>query len=276
MLELPKIPFLAVGFLEAIAIASGMAAAAILSGASIPILSQTFLVWQLILSTAFLGKRYTFSQIMGCAMVIAGVAITLISGGGASEQSLWQGLFWPLVMISSSAFQAGASILKEFIFQAAAQQLKGGSVDLFVVNSFGSGFQAGFVLLMLPFLAKLQGIPFSQLPSYFKAGAACFFNIGSQGTECNGAPLLPLLYVAVNISFNVSVLRLLKMSSAVVSSLCMTIAVPLSIYMFTLRLPYIGAPASLLSEFYFGAAVLVAGLAIYNFSDRTKKVAKND
>ncbi|KAK8956590.1 hypothetical protein KSP39_PZI001388 [Platanthera zijinensis] len=58
MLSMPKTPFMAVGLLEALGAASGMAAGAVLSGAWIPILSQTFLVWQLVLSFLFLGKRY--------------------------------------------------------------------------------------------------------------------------------------------------------------------------------------------------------------------------
>lgn len=38
-------------------------------------------------------------------------------------------------------------------------------------------------------------------------------------SDCNGAPLLPLLYIATNMAFNISMLRLMKISSAVVSSL---------------------------------------------------------
>ena len=39
---------------------------------------------------------------------------------------------------------------------------------------------------------------------------------------CDGAPLLPLLFIVVNMGFNVSLLYLLKISSAVVSSLAST------------------------------------------------------
>jgi hypothetical protein len=38
--------------------------------------------------------------------------------------------------------------------------------------------QALFVLLLLPFLSGIKGIPFAQLPAYLKAGTACFFNAG--------------------------------------------------------------------------------------------------
>lgn len=39
---------------------------------------------------------------------------------------------------------------------------------------------------------------------------------------CDGAPLLPLLFVIVNMAFNISLLHLLKISSAVVSCLAST------------------------------------------------------
>ncbi|KAK9154642.1 hypothetical protein Sjap_002122 [Stephania japonica] len=261
MLCLPKAPFLAIGFLEALAAASGMAAGAILSGASIPILSQTFLVWQLMLSAIFLGRRYRFNQIVGCLLVAIGVVITVASGSGASVSLKEAGIFWTLLMVASFFLQAADTVLKEVIFLKAAKQ--GCSVDLFVMNSYGSAFQALFISLLLPFLSKMWGVPFSQLPVYLKDGATCFLNIGSLSSECQGAPLLPLLFVAVNMAFNVSLLHLLKISSAVVSCLASTFSVPLSIYAFTLPLPYIGVASSLPTGFVTGVVVLLAGLLVY-------------
>ncbi|XP_072984471.1 protein CLT1, chloroplastic-like isoform X1 [Typha latifolia] len=263
MLSLPKTPFLAVGLLEALGAVSGMAAGAVLSGASIPILSQTFLVWQLLLSVIFLKRRYSFNQIFGCFLVTIGVMITVASGSAASSSLRSAGIFWPLLMITSFLFQAADTVLKEIIFLDAAKKLKGGSVDLFVVNSFGSAYQALFICLLLPFLSKLWGVPFYLLPTYIRDGAACFLNIGSMSAGCEGAPLLPLLFVAVNMAFNISLLHLLKISSAVVSCLASTFSVPLSIYAFTLPLPYIGVASSLPSGFVAGATVLVAGLFLY-------------
>ena len=45
-----------------------------------------------------------------------------------------------------------------------------------------------------------------------------------QFSDCHGAPLLPLLYMALNIAFNISMLNLVKMSTAVVASLTSTLA----------------------------------------------------
>ncbi|XP_047059349.1 protein CLT1, chloroplastic-like, partial [Lolium rigidum] len=264
MLSLPQKPFILVGFLEAIAAAAGMAAGAVLSGASIPILSQTYLVFQLLLSAIFLKRRYRVNEITGCFLVTVGVVITVASGSGAGASLQSTGILWPLLMILSFFLQAADTVLKEIIFIDAAKNLKGGSVDLFVVNSYGSAYQAIFMCLLLPFLSKLWGIPFHLLPTYIRDGAACFLNMGSLSSGCEGAPLLPLLFVLVNMGFNISLLHLLKISSAVVSCLASTFSVPLSIYAFTLPLPYIGVASTLPPGFVAGAVVLIAGLLMYS------------
>ncbi|CAN6485978.1 unnamed protein product [Victoria cruziana] len=263
MLSLPKQRFAIVGLLEALGAVCGMAAGAMLPGASIPILSQSFLVWQLLLSIVFLGRRYKLNQICGCLLVTFGVIITVASGSGAGHSLKEAGIFWALLMITSFFFQAADTVLKEIIFLDAVHQLKGHSVDLFVVNSYGSAFQALFVCLLLPFLAKLWGVPFGQLASYLRDGASCFLNMGSLSTGCEGAPLLPLLFVSVNMAFNISLLHLLKISSALVSCLASTFSVPISVYVFTLPLPFLGAPSTLPAGFITGAGILLVGLFMY-------------
>ncbi|BBG95879.1 chloroquine-resistance transporter-like transporter 2 [Prunus dulcis] len=259
MIGLPKSRFVAIGALEALGVASGMAAAAMLPGPAIPILSQTFLVWQLSFSVLLLGRTYTFNQISGCILVAIGVAAAVTSGSDSGQMLSGVESMWPVLMIASSAFQAGASIIKEFVFVDAEARLKEKSLDIFVVNSFGSGFQALFILLFLPFLSNLRGIPFAQLPSYLKDGAGC-----------NGAPLLPLLYIGTNLFFNMSLLSVVKISSAVVASLIVMLSVPISIYILSLPLPYLEAGATLSPFFLFGSTVLLLGLILYSMPQPAK------
>jgi uncharacterized membrane protein len=77
MLSVPKLPFLIVGVLESLALAAGMAAASNLSGPSTTVLSQTFLVWQILFSIIFLGRRYRINQILGCTLVAFGVIVSV-------------------------------------------------------------------------------------------------------------------------------------------------------------------------------------------------------
>ncbi|KAG1342120.1 protein CLT2, chloroplastic [Cocos nucifera] len=264
MLAIPKSHFMAIGLLEALGVASGMSAGAMLPGPAIPILSQSFLVWQLILSVIILGRKYSFNQIFGCLLVTVGVVLAVASGANEGQFLSEVEFRWPALMVASSAFQSAASILKEFVFIDSAKRLQGKPLDIFVVNSFGSGFQALFVFLLLPFLSNVRGIPFPELPSYIKSGAACFLNLGGNMTGCEGAPLLPLLFIMMNMAFNISLLRLVKISSALVASLAATLAVPISIYILSLPLPYIPQGTSLNLYFIIGAAIVVLGLMLYN------------
>ncbi|RDY00642.1 Protein CLT2, chloroplastic [Mucuna pruriens] len=271
MLEIPKLPFVAIGFLEALGLVTGMAAGAILPGPVIPILNQTFLVWQLMFSTLLLRRRYSINQLVGCLLVGAGVVLAITSGSNTDQMLSEVQFFWPALMIVSCAFQAWASVIKENIFIDSATRLKHKSLDLFVVNSFGSGFQALFVLLSLPLLSNLKGIPFAELPSYFKSGVGCFLNLGADEANCDGAPLLPLLYIITNLTFNISLLNVVKTSSAVVASLLVMLSVPISVYILSLPLPYLPEGTNLSPFFLLGCAILVSGLFLYN----TTRPARN-
>ncbi|KAJ1298355.1 hypothetical protein BS78_01G446300 [Paspalum vaginatum] len=276
MLALPKPQFVLIGLLEALGAASGMAAAAMLPGPSIPLLSQSFLVWQLILSVLILRRKYRANQITGCLLVTAGVILAVTSGASGGPFLSEVKFFWPAVMVASSAFQASASIIKEFVFIDGAKRLEGKRPDIFVVNSFGSGFQALFVFLLLPFLSNLKGIPFVELPAYINRGAACFLNIGGNLKDCHGAPLLPLLYITLNMGFNIASLNLVKLSTAVIASLTSTLAVPLSIYVLSLPLPYLPEGTDLSTSFLIGAATLVLGLLLYNLPQKPTDHVKKD
>ncbi|KAM2591762.1 hypothetical protein TB2_044115 [Malus domestica] len=137
------------------------------------------------LDPVLLSFSYVIMHLLYCVVLLVNVKVVLyLHSSGSDSGQMLSGVesIWPALMIASSAFQAGASIIKEFVFVDAAAHLKEKSLDIFVVNSFGSGFQALFVLLFLPFLSNLRGIPFAQLPSYLKDGACCFLNIGAYTT----------------------------------------------------------------------------------------------
>ncbi|CAJ1964539.1 unnamed protein product [Sphenostylis stenocarpa] len=276
MLSMPKTPFIVVGLLEALGAATGMAAGGknhqkiintlavdlgVLPTYRSMIHSLEYVTW--LMAGQMSEARYKLNQLLGCFLVAVGVILTVASGSGAGHSLKEAGIFWSLLMIVSFLFQAADTVLKEVIFLNATRTLKGGSLDMFVVNSFGSAFQALFICLLLPFLSKLWGIPFGQLPNYLKDGAACFLNVGTLSRGCVGAPLLPLLFIIVNMGFNISLLHLIKISSAVVSSIASTFSVPIAIYVFTLPLPYLGVGASLPAGFVAGATILIMGLLIY-------------
>lgn len=109
--------------------------------------------------------------------------------------------------------------------------------------------QSLFVLLLLPVSAAAHGMSLSHLPDYVAQGCACIMGGSpSCGADCSAAPLLPLLYVAANLIFNISILMLLRRLGTVTTSLIASCLVPLSIFAFTLPLPYLVGAARVVDD----------------------------
>jgi len=274
MLSLPKGKFALMGFLEAVSLTLGFIGASQLPGALLPVLSQLLLFWQLIFSSWLLGRKYSVGQLLSAGCVVAGVVLASSTGLSATlasstslsgSQTLYLALF-----VGSLIGPALSTILKEWVFRDAKEKLGGKDLDLFVVNSFGSGFQALFVLLQLPLLASLRGIAPSQLPGYLADGWRVF--IGAAPNAANApSPLLPLAYVAVNLVFNIAALRLMRATSAVTISFVLALTVPITVLVFSLPLPYLPyLPSVLGGQFMLGLAILLVGLAGYTITSNNK------
>lgn len=106
----------------------------------------------------------------------------------------------PIALFSVSTLMfALDSVYKEKIFRDYRAK-KGKQLDIFVVNTFGSTWQAVFTFLLLPVNAAVRGVPLSQLPGYLRDGLACLAGLTPQacaldGHSCGGAPVLPLMYI---------------------------------------------------------------------------------
>ena len=83
--------------------------------------------------------------------------------------------------------------------------------------------------------------------------------------------MLPLLYIFTNIAFNISILNLVKISTAVISSLVVMSSVPLSMYLLSVPLPYLPEGSVLSPYFLLGSAVLLIGLIMYNIPRAQKQ-----
>ena len=53
----------------------------------------------------------------------------------------------------------------------------------FVVNTYGSLAQAGFVFLLLPVLSSLKNIPLRQLPNYLQEGESEFSDLDASSSQ---------------------------------------------------------------------------------------------
>lgn len=240
--------FASIGALEAGSVLLGMLSAKSLPGEILPVLSKLFLVFQMIFSRLLLQRSYSQSQLSGCALCVLGV----MASAGSSLRLRSFGASPALLFVLSLALPALASVLKEKLFADARAQLKE-ELNVFVVNTLGSSGQAVCVLLLLPVLAELQGV--GDIGDYLQEGAEAF----------GSSPIWPCFYLATNLLFNVSVLTLLRTTSAVSVSLAMALAVPITAVAFaSCDIPLLGPGQPLDRFFGFGLILIIAGLCLYH------------
>ena len=276
MLKVPKMmigTFIAIGFVEAMSSLLSFIGAANLPGVVLPLLSQTVLFWQVLLATTVLGKRLGTMQIGGVALVVIGVALAAWPGssgaGGAFANSILSGVnpMYAIIFVIAMLFPALDTIFKERVFRTWREKWSDGKkdLDLFVVNSWGSAAQAVFVFLLLPIITAARGMALGDLPGYLSAGWDCCRGLTPPcGGDCSGAPLIPLLYVAFNLFFNVSALMVIRTAGNLAISIVMSAIVPATLFAFTLPLPYLDPAPPLGPNFLLGAGLLMVGLGAYN------------
>lgn len=264
--------FLGIGFVEAVSSLLSFIGAAKLPGVMVPLLSQTILVWQVVLVYLVLKRSLSWTQLVGVTGVVGGVALAAWPGNVAvAMPSIWTSVNpkYVFLYVFSCLFPAIDTLLKDRLFRKGKAWQGGRDVDLFVVNTFGSASQAVFVFLLLPLVTQSRGIPLSGLGAHLAMGWDCFRGLTPAcGSDCAGAPLLPVLYVAVNLLFNISALNLISKAGNMVFSLVMSGIVPVTMWAFTLPIPvvmaYLGAPPVLGINFPAGSALLTIGLIAYN------------
>ncbi|KAF5832068.1 hypothetical protein DUNSADRAFT_12181 [Dunaliella salina] len=281
MLQVDKRPFILIGACEAASQVFSMIGASHLPGVLIPIINQSYLLWSFLLAALILKTRFHPSQLIGALLVVVGVALSVLPPDLAA--SLWHGnpstaastlsgsagipgveLKYVALVVACFSLPALASIMKDKIFRDERERL-GRPLDIFVVNSFGSAFQALFVVLLLPVTTSLARVPLSQLPDYLVRGSQCLRGLTPAcGTDCSLSPVLPFAYIVMNLLFNVSMLLLLRSIGAVGTTMVSSFLVPLTIAAFTLVPATFLPPPTLSSNFLLGAFILVCGQLIFN------------
>jgi drug/metabolite transporter (DMT)-like permease len=161
--------FAAIGLVEALSALLSFMAAARLPGVVLPLLSQSVLVWQVALGYLVLRRRLGAVQLCGVAAVVGGVALAAWPAAPASSPLAGADPRYAAVFVLATVFPAVDTILKERVFRSARASLKQ-ELDLFVVNSWGSVAQAGWVLALLPAAAAARGMALHQVPAYLQEG----------------------------------------------------------------------------------------------------------
>eukprot|EP01088_Endostelium_zonatum_P015605 TRINITY_DN3915_c0_g1_i1.p1 TRINITY_DN3915_c0_g1~~TRINITY_DN3915_c0_g1_i1.p1 ORF type:complete len:477 (+),score=65.54 TRINITY_DN3915_c0_g1_i1:158-1588(+) len=262
--------FVAIGLCDATGQVLGIFSASHISGYLTTLLPQGMIPMTMVLCFILLRQRYNLGQVLGALLIIAGAIIVIVpefkSGASAT-------VYWAIIFFFSTLPSALSFTLKEVIFRQK-------ETDIFVVNSLSAIFQLIATALYLP-IVLIPGVnslhlTFHNLPQYVSDGFQCFaghkvelhnasseeHNSNSEVDSCHGMPYATLIYVTVNLSWNITILLLVKQGGAVLTFIALAVIVPLSNLAFLIKWPLLGA-AKFNGWDILALGVILVGLVIY-------------
>jgi len=255
--------FLLIGLTDGISTILQLIASPYLPGPIISLLSQSSILFSMIISTLILLKKFTFWEIWSVILVYFGVTVTLIPEFSGIDESI--SVYYSLIMGFVALPSAIAVTLKELLF-------RNYDFDLFIVNSHGSLFQ----LISFPFFLPLailfdqtQGQP---LLTYIINGFYCFIGKTPVGSkfDCSPDPYPYVVYIGINLIYNLLLLMLVKYASAVLCFMTLQAVLPVSVILFYINWPYLEATKFSIWTIM-GLVVIMVALALYQFFSLQKK-----
>jgi hypothetical protein len=127
-------------------------------------------------------------------------------------------------------------------------------------------------ILLIPLAAvpHLGKVPLNQLPEYLLNGAKCFASIATQlDDRCEAAPVATVVYLTLNVIFNISMLILLKRAGALLAFIANTTTFPLVLIVFALPWPLLG-PSKLNYLAFISLAVELVGIVVFRCFDKDR------
>lgn len=216
----------------------GNIAAARIIGYQLPLLVKLNIPFSALFSALLLQRQFYKNQYAGMVFVVlggvAGMMPQFLESGSGSSNGGW---IFLVVYIVSVAATALSLVLKERIFLKAKQCLV--DLDVFLVLSCSNVFTLLFSFLLLPvsLIPELElNVPVDNLSKYLSDGMLCL-----GGQTCVGCPLAPMVYMSLNVLYNVCVQFVLKHGGALLMLITNTVTFPLSTLAFLLPWPLLSA-----------------------------------
>lgn len=273
MLRIPILPFVWIGFWDGIGLLLGNLGTSHLPGYFPPLLAKLNLPFTAIFSTYILQNSYDWRQLCSIALVISGSLVALIpnfesqaSSHDRSSSGLLT-LIYLAVYICSVAPAALSNVLKEKIFRDQSHM----DLDIFVVNTIGSCFTLLFTFILLPFVVNPGHVEFSQIPRDMGDAISCFIGNSPVGEDCSGDPYLPLMYISINICYNIAFLLLVKYGGALLTFVTNTLSFPISALLFAVSWPYLKSQS--ISWYVIGGlGIEISGVILFRWASTRPKV----
>ncbi|KAK5575544.1 hypothetical protein RB653_006677 [Dictyostelium firmibasis] len=287
--DFPQYKFVIMGLLDAVngffVVIGGIST----SGSLQQLLNQAIIPFTMIASFIFLKERYSLIQLGGATVILSGVVIALIPslvGGSSGGNILFYNFFYLISVIPGAL----SNVYKDIAFKSI-------DMDVWYLQFWDCLYQSLFGSILFPinnWLPPPATIKFTAILPAMKDGALCLggknsilpiYNgtssvlaFGSCGIndnyvcdDCHNTWVIVLIYMTINIAYNIFILLVLKHAGATVYSIANTVILPLTNIFFSIKF-IMGAATSPFSGLSVaGLLVILFGLGGYRVGSMTKK-----
>lgn len=184
-----------------------------------------------------IGVKYRWSHLVGAGLIIGGIVLALVPQfiKKKDDDSNSPGTSPPFAIMFFLATipTAVSNVFKEIAF-------KGADLDIYLVNAWVATFQFFIGFPLLPIGITVESNPLAalkSLPAEFYQGMLCFVGQGQDGPLCVQRLVMVhiLVYLVINIFYNIFVLSVLKYGSASLLQISSAMLLPLANITFTIK-----------------------------------------
>jgi drug/metabolite transporter (DMT)-like permease len=253
------------------------------SGTMQQLLNQAIIPVTMIGSFIFLKERYSLIQIGGSLLIVGGVALSLLPSLTNSGGNSGNILFFNMFFLCQAIPFAASNLYKDIAFKSV-------DMDVWYLQFWDVFYQSVIGTFLFPIntvLPKPANIEWKEIPSAMKNGGICLSGVNVITTNCGltqsdpcdncyHAWLTLMIYMIINVTYNIFILLVIKHGSATVLSIAQTVRLPLTSIAFSQKwiMQKQSEPFSKYS--LYGLFIILAGLTTFRAGSLLKRAQTGD
>lgn len=253
------------------------------SGTMQQLLNQAIIPVTMIGSFIFLKERYSLIQIGGALLIVGGVTLSLLPSMTVPGGEKGNLPFFNMFFLCQAIPFAASNVYKDIAFKSV-------DMDVWYLQFWDVAYQSVIGTFLFPvntILPKPANIAWKDIPSAMKNGGICLSGTNVIVDHCGGnsdpcdtchlAWMTLLIYMCINVCYNVFILLVIKHGSATVLSIAQTIRLPLTSIAFAQKWIMGASQVEKFSKYsLYGLFIIIAGLTSFRAGSLMKKPQEGD
>jgi len=254
------------------------------SGPMQQLLNQAIIPVTMVGAFFILKERYSWIQVVGSLLIVGGVVTSLLPSLLNKQDNTGNVFFWNMFYLCQVIPFAASNVYKDIAFKAV-------DMDVWYLQFWDVFWQSVFGTMLFPIntiLPPPANVSWQQIPGNMHSGLLCLMGnnqIVPDGTAtscdlphatqpcdaCENSWFILLIYMAINVAYNVFILLVIKYGSATVLSIAQTVRLPLTNICFGFKFIMGKDMTPFKGEAVYGLAIILAGLISYRVGALRKK-----